>query len=108
MANPQKSTGGHLLENIVFLELQRRYKEIYIGKNAESEVDFVVKDMDRNLAYFQVSLSVRDAGTLSELRPLLQTFRDHHPKYLITLDPEEPVYDGIIQCNALKWLLQST
>jgi len=99
---------GHLLENIVFLELQRRYMEIYIGKNAETEVDFVVKDMDRNLAYYQVSLSVRDAGTLTrELRPL-QTIRDHHPKYLITLDPEEPVYDGIIQCNAIKWLLQGT
>ena len=99
---------GHLLENIVFLELQRRYKEIYIGKNAETEVDFVVKDMDRNLTYYQVSLSVRDAGTLTrELRPL-QNIRDHYPKYLITLDPKESVYDGIIQCNALKWLLQST
>ena len=98
---------GHLLENIVFLELQRRYKEISIGKNAETEVDFVVKDKERNTAYYQVSLTVRDAGTLArELRPL-QTISDHHPKYLITLDPEEPTYNGIIQCNAIKWLLQS-
>jgi predicted AAA+ superfamily ATPase len=97
---------GHLLENIVFLELQRRYKEIYIGKNAETEVDFVVKDAESNMLYFQASLTVRDAGTLArELRPL-QTIRDHNPKYLITLDPEEPAYNGIIQRNAIKWLLE--
>jgi predicted AAA+ superfamily ATPase len=96
---------GHLFENIVFLELQRRYTEIYIGKNAETEVDFVVKDTDKNISYFQVSLTVRDAGTLErELRPL-QTIRDHNPKYLLTLDPEEPVYNGIVQRNAVKWLL---
>jgi predicted AAA+ superfamily ATPase len=101
-----KMDRGRLLENIVFLALQRRYKEIYIGKNAETEVDFVVKDADKNTLYFQVSLTVRDAGTLErELRPL-QTIRDHHPKYLITLDPEEPVYNGIVQRNAIKWLLE--
>jgi predicted AAA+ superfamily ATPase len=101
-----KVNTGRLLENIVFLELQRRYKNIYIGKNAETEVDFVVQDADKNISYFQVSLTVRDAATLErELRPL-QTVRDHNPKYLITLDPEEPVYNGIIQRNAIKWLLE--
>jgi predicted AAA+ superfamily ATPase len=97
---------GHLLENIVFVELQRRYTEIYIGKNTETEVDFVVKDKDKNISYFQVSLTVRDKATLErELRPLA-TIRDHNPKYLLTLDPEEPTYNGIIQQNATKWLLE--
>jgi predicted AAA+ superfamily ATPase len=99
-----KVDAGHLLENIVFVELQRRYTEIYIGKNAETEVDFVVKDRDKNISYFQVSLTVREKSTLErELRPL-QTIRDHNPKYLLTLDPEEPVYDGIRQLNVIKWL----
>ncbi|MDR0874007.1 MAG: ATP-binding protein [Prevotellaceae bacterium] len=102
-----KVDAGHLLENIVFIELQRRYTEIYIGKNAETEVDFVVKDRDKNTFYFQVSLTVRDKTTLErELRPL-QTIRDHNSKYLLTLDPEEPVYNGIIQRNVAKWLLEN-
>jgi predicted AAA+ superfamily ATPase len=101
-----KVDAGHLLENIVFVELQRRYTEIYIGKNAETEVDFVVKDRDKNISYFQVSLSVRDKATLErELRPLA-TIRDHNPKYLLTLDPEEPVHNGIVQKNVVKWLLE--
>jgi predicted AAA+ superfamily ATPase len=101
-----KVDAGHLLENIVFVELHRRYTEIYIGKNAEKEVDFVVKDMDKNISYFQVSLTVRNKATLErELRPLA-TIRDHNPKYLLTLDPEEPTHNGIIQRNAVKWLLE--
>jgi predicted AAA+ superfamily ATPase len=102
-----KVNTGHLLENIVFLELQRRYKEIFIGKNAETEVDFVVYDTNKSISYFQVSLTVRDAETLArELRPL-QSIRDHNPKYLITLDAEEPIYNGIVQRNAVKWLLEN-
>jgi predicted AAA+ superfamily ATPase len=96
---------GHLLENIIFIELQRRYTEIYIGKNAETEVDFLVKDTDKNITYFQVSLTVRDETTRQrELRPL-ETIRDHNPKYLLSLDPEEPVHNGIIQRNVVKWLI---
>lgn len=107
LGKPAKINAGSLLENIVFLELQRRYKEIYVGKNAEKEVDFVVKDTNRNISYFQVSLTVRDAATLERELRSLQTIRDHNPKYLITLDPEEPVYNGIIQRNAVKWLLEN-
>jgi predicted AAA+ superfamily ATPase len=101
-----KADKGHLLENIIFLELSRRYKSIYVGKNLETEVDFMVKDNDNNSFYFQVSLTVRDASTLErELRPL-RSIRDHNPKYLITLDPEEPVHNGIRQVNAINWLLE--
>ncbi|MDR3327624.1 MAG: ATP-binding protein, partial [Prevotellaceae bacterium] len=97
---------GHLLENIVFLELQRRYRNIYIGKNAETEIDFIVKDKDGIVSYFQVSLTVRDKNVLErELRPLL-SIADHNQKNLLTLDPEEPVHNGIRQTNVINWLLQ--
>jgi predicted AAA+ superfamily ATPase len=50
---------------------------------------------------------VRDTVTLErELRPL-QSIHDHNPKYLITLDSEEPIYNGIVQRNAVKWLLEN-
>lgn len=107
LSKSAKVNTGRLLENMVFLELQRRYKEIYIGKNADMEVDFVVKDVAGNISYFQVSLTVRDAATLERELRSLQTIRDHNPKYLITLDPEEPVYNGIMQRNAIKWLFEN-
>ena len=99
-----KVNRGFLLENTVYLELKRRYKYVYVGKNAETEVDFVVKDEDGLLAYYQVSLTVRDEQTLNrELAPF-QNIKDNYPKYLLTLDPEEPSHNGILQINAIRWL----
>ena len=102
-----KTGKGHILENIVFLELQRRYKTVCIGKHNGTEVDFMAKDEEGIVSYYQVSLTVRDADTLErELRPLL-LIRDHNPKYLITLDIDEPVYNGIRQINGINWLLNN-
>jgi predicted AAA+ superfamily ATPase len=101
-----KINRGHLLENIVYLELIRRYKSVYVGKNAEKEVDFVAKDKNGLLTYYQVSLTVREEQTLNcELAPF-QTIKDHYPKYLLTLDPEEPSYNGVLQKNIIHWLLE--
>lgn len=44
---------GHILENIVFLELIRRDYHVYIGKVGETEVDFVAERPDGRL-YVQV------------------------------------------------------
>jgi len=100
-----KVNRGHLLENIVYLELLRRYKYVYVGKNAETEVDFVAKDEKGFLAYYQVSLTVREEQTLKrELAPLQNT-KDNYPKYLLTLDPEEPSHNGVLQINLISWLL---
>lgn len=98
---------GHLIENIVYLELKRRYLRVNIGKVAEYEVDFVVENVDE-LAYYQVSASVLDERTKErELRPL-QKIRDNHPKVLLTLDVigKNANYDGIRQYNLIDWLLE--
>ncbi|MEG1506628.1 MAG: ATP-binding protein [Bacilli bacterium] len=95
---------GHILENIVFLELKRRGYQIYIGKSDDLEIDFVVENHD-NLKYIQVALSVIDSATLErELKPL-QSLSDHYPKYLITLDYNNNDYDGIKQINVIDFLL---
>lgn len=95
---------GHILENIIYLELLRRGGEVYVGKNGETEIDFIViKGEERE--YYQVSLSVRDENTLNrELLPLI-SINDHYPKYLLTLD-NDPVtfHKGIKQIYALDWL----
>lgn len=96
---------GHLLENVVCLELLRRGCQVMVGKMGDAEVDFIALQSGLP-TYFQVSLSVRDEATLRrELTPLLQ-INDHYPKYLLTLDPDPPVsHDGIKQLYALDWLL---
>lgn len=96
---------GHILENIVFLELSRRGGEIYVGKIGDAEIDFIVIKEEQK-TYYQVSLSVRDEDTMRrELKPL-ESMADSYPKYLITLDNEPVCYhNGIKQIYALDWLI---
>ena len=96
---------GHILENVIFLELKRRYGTVYVGKWDAQEIDFVIRN-DCGLQYIQVAASVRDPDTLArELRPL-QQIRDNHPKLLLTLDDDPDMnYDGIVRTNALSWLM---
>lgn len=96
---------GHLLENIVYLELVRRGYRVNVGKLAEKEVDFVADTHD-GLIYYQVSASVLDENTLKrELEPL-KKIPDHYPKVLLTLDEigAGADYEGIRQRNVLEWL----
>ena len=95
---------GRILENVVYLELLRRYKEVYIGKVNSLEVDFVAVNAD-GLTYFQVSATVRDETTLRRELASLEAVNDQYPKYLLTLD-DDPVadYGGIKRLNALQWL----
>ena len=99
---------GHILENIVYLELLRRGYDVYVGKIDEFEVDFVAQN-SKGTTYFQVALTVRDEKTLErELRPL-KSIHDHYPKFILTLDDDpEAQYDGIRRINARDWLLGMT
>ena len=96
---------GHVLENIVFLELARRGGEVYVGRAGDCEIDFVVID-GNFMSYYQVSLSVRDEATMQrELSPLL-SISDSYPKYLLTMDNDPVIYhNGIKQQYVLDWLL---
>ena len=99
---------GHLLENVIYLELLRRGGEIYIGKAGNKEVDFVVKSPSGDLSYYQVAYSVATEETLTrELSPLRQ-IDDNYPKYLITLDQASFDNNGIRHLNALDFLMNQT
>lgn len=103
----KESDVGHILENIVFLELYRRGFTAFVGQMEHGEIDFVaIKDGET--AYYQVSASVLDPSTLKrELAPL-RALKDNYPKYLLTLDEvfREADYDGIRKINLLDWLLE--
>jgi len=103
-----KADMGHILENVVFLELLRRGYEVFIGKVGRVEVDFVAVG-DEGEEYYQVAYTVidSDGSTLNrELSPL-KSINDHNPKYLLTMD-NMPVtsHNGIKQVNVLDWLLK--
>lgn len=97
---------GHLLENVVYLELMRRKNKVNIGKLAEKEIDFVAVSSNE-VEYYQVSASVLDETTLMrELAPLKE-IKDNYPKTLLTLDEigNGANYEGIRQINIIDWLL---
>lgn len=96
---------GHILENIVYLELLRRGYKVYVGKLDDLEVDFVAENRN-GLKYYQVALTVRDEKVLERELKSLQRTGDHYPKYLLTLDMDlEADYDGITKINVIDWLL---
>ena len=83
---------GHILENVIYLELIRRGYTVYAGRAGRSEIDFVVLDCDGNLEYYQVVWTVHDKDTLArELSPL-DSIQDHNPKWLITMDNNPPCF----------------
>lgn len=96
---------GRLLENVVYLELLHRQKQVYIGKVGDLEVDFVAVDPN-NITYYQVAATVRDESTLKRELASLQQINDQYPKYILTLDEDPPAdYNGIKRINALEWLM---
>lgn len=97
---------GHRLENLVYLELQRRSRKVFVGRAASTEIDFITEDQ-HGTSYYQVALSVLDEGTLSrELAPL-RSIQDNYPKTLLTLDCIGlGDYGGIRHVNIVDWLLE--
>jgi predicted AAA+ superfamily ATPase len=97
---------GHILENVIYLELLRRGYSVYVGKIDDMEIDFVAQNSQGN-TYIQVAATVRDENTLKRELRSLQAVKDSYPKMLLTLDDDpEADYDGIIRKNALDWLME--
>lgn len=97
---------GHILENIVYLELLRRGYEVHIGKIGDAEVDFIAINSEGQ-EYYQVSQSVLEEQTLQRELASLEMIKDHNPKYLLTLDYTPVIsHNGIRQMNVLEWLIK--
>lgn len=96
---------GHIIENIVFLELLRRDYRVYIGKVGETEVDFVAEKPNDKM-YIQVTESMQSPETRErELRPL-RMIPDNYEKIVLSMDRNYiNSYDGIKSLNLIDWLL---
>lgn len=97
---------GHVLENIVYLELIRRGYKVYIGKANEYEIDFVATK-GSEIAYIQVASTISDTEVYNrEIRPL-KMIKDNYDKILLTMDKVfDNNDDGIIVMNVENWLLR--
>ena len=97
---------GHILENIVYLELLRRGYEVHIGKIGDSEVDFIAIGAE-GVEYYQVAQTVMEEQTLKRELSAIDAIKDHNLKYLLTMDYTPMTsYNGIKQINVLDWLLK--
>ena len=96
---------GHILENIVFLELKRRGYDVYVGQLDGTEVDFVANSPD-GIIYYQVAATTLDESVLKRELTSLRKITDNYPKYLLTLDEAFGTadYDGIKKINIVNWL----
>jgi len=97
---------GHILENVVYLELLRRGYEVYVGKVGTLEVDFVATKADKKV-YYQVSATILTEETKErELRPL-RSIQDHYEKVMLTMDKTFiKDYNGIKNINIIEFLLE--
>jgi uncharacterized protein len=108
LGNQANIDRGHILENVIFLELLRRGGQVWVGKTKEGkEIDFVVKNSQGETEYYQVAETIR--GEETKLRELsaLNNIDDHNRKFIITLDPEKNNFNGIEQINTIDWLLKT-
>ena len=98
---------GHILENIVYLELQRRGYKIWTGRLRNGEIDFTVKNRDGEIEYYQVSWKILNDETQKREFSPLEAIKDNYPKFLLTTDAFTQNKLGIIHKNVFEWLLEN-
>lgn len=96
---------GHILENIVFLELLRRGNKVWTGTSRNSEVDFVCKTKTGDIEYYQVAWQMSNDKTVEREFGSLEKINDNYPKYLLTTDGFTQDRSGIKHLNVFNWLL---
>jgi predicted AAA+ superfamily ATPase len=98
---------GHILENIVYLELLRRGNKIWTGTARNTEVDFVCKTPRGDIEYYQVAWQMTNESTVEREFGALEKIKDNYPKYLLTTDSFTQSRSGVRHLNVFNWLLES-
>ena len=98
---------GHLLENVVYLELLRRGYSVNIGKSGDFEVDFVAENPN-DIKYYQVAQTLANEEVKEREIRSLESISDNYEKIILTMDKTiNKDYNGIKVMNIIDWLLNS-
>jgi uncharacterized protein len=98
---------GHILENVVFLELLRRGNKTWTGTSRNNVVDFVCKTPTGDITYYQIAWQMTDETTTEREFGALEKINDNYPKFLLTTDSFTQSRGGVVHLNVFNWLLQS-
>jgi len=106
LAGKERTTDrGHILENVVYLELLRRGNKIWTGTTRNNEVDFVCKTTTGDIEYYQVAWQMTSENTVEREFGALEKINDNYPKFLLTTDSFTQNRSGIQHLNVFNWLL---
>jgi predicted AAA+ superfamily ATPase len=108
LAGKERTTDrGHILENVVYLELLRRGNKIWTGTTRNTEVDFVCKSPTGDIEYYQVAWQMTNESTVEREFGSLEKINDNYPKYLLTTDSFTQNRSGVKHLNVFNWLLDT-
>lgn len=108
LAGKERTTDrGHILENVVYLELLRRGNKIWTGTTRNTEVDFVCKSPTGDIDYYQVAWQMTNESTVEREFGALEKIKDNYPKYLLTTDSFTQNRSGVKHLNVFNWLLET-
>ena len=96
---------GHILENVVYLELIRRGNKVWTGTARDTEIDFVCKTPTGEIEYFQIAWQLASESTIEREFSALEKIKDNYPKYLLSTDSFTQNRSGIKHINVFEWLL---
>jgi predicted AAA+ superfamily ATPase len=96
---------GHILENVVYLELLRRGYKVWTGAMRGGEIDFTVKNKAGGTEYYQVAWEISTPETEVREFGSLERIKDNYPKFLLTTDSFTQSRGGIIHRNVFEWLI---
>ncbi|NUM32756.1 MAG: ATP-binding protein [Bacteroidetes bacterium] len=108
LAGKERTTDrGHILENVVYLELLRRGNKIWTGTSRNSEVDFVCKTKTGDIEYYQVAWQMTNETIVEREFGALEKINDNYPKFLLTTDGFTQDRSGVKHLNVFNWLLDT-
>jgi len=108
LVGKERSTDrGHILENVVYLELLRRGNKIWTGTSRNAEVDFVCKTPVGDIEYYQIAWQMINESTVEREFGALEKINDNYPKYLLTTDSLTQNRRGVKHLNVFNWLLDT-
>ena len=96
---------GHILENVVYLELLHRGYKVWTGSARDHEVDFVCKNPSGEIIYYQVAWQLSNTETIEREFSALEKIKDNFPKFVLSTDSFPIDRSGIEHINVFQWLL---